>query len=402
MATAKRKRGYGNGSVYYRESDQRWVGSFTLGKKPNGKPDVKTVYGKTEAECHKKLKEVIEEARKSEYVYVQKDTVSSYLNTWLTTVKKIQLKDKSYDRLEQTISHNVNPKIGNIQLGALSTEDIQKMIADLQKDGSSYSTIKKAYDAVNAAYKWGLQCRPPKVKYNPAQGVILPSKKQFDPSEIKFYTAEEAKKISEMALMKYKKGAPYYPLGGLVVLLLNTGLRLGEVTALEWERDIDFDNKTLTVHHTIVTVKNRAKDAEKAYIVKDQKTTKTDAGQDRVIPLNDDSLFALRTLQETTGKYKYVLATKAGRRKSARDIDKIVRRVIIRAGFPEEKVYGPHALRHTFATLLLLSGVDIKVVSELLGHSNVTITYNTYIHIIKEIKAKAISQLPNFISGTKT
>ena len=147
MATAKRKRGYGNGSVYFRESDQRWVGSFTLGKKPNGRPDVKTVYGKTEAECHKKLKEIIEEARKSEYVYVQKDTVSSYLNTWLTTVKKIQLKDKSYDRLEQTINHNVNPKIGNIQLGALSTEDVQKMIADLQEEGSSHSTIKKAYDA---------------------------------------------------------------------------------------------------------------------------------------------------------------------------------------------------------------------------------------------------------------
>ena len=65
---------------------------------------------------------------------------------------------------------------------------------------------------------------------------------------------------------------------------------------------------------------------------------------------------------------------------------------------PEDKIYGPHALRHTFATLLLSNGVDIKTVSELLGHADVNITYNTYIHVIKEQKAKAVASLPNLIS----
>lgn len=109
-------------------------------------------------------------------------------------------------------------------------------------------------------------------------------------------------------------------------------------------------------------------------------------------------MFALNALKAVTGKSKYVLATKDGNRKSARDIDKLVRRVILRAGFPEEKVYGPHALRHTFATLLLQTGTDVKIVSELLGHSTVSITYNTYIHVIKEQKAKALSSLPNIVS----
>ena len=112
--TAKRNRGYGNGSVYFRESDQRWVGKYKIGIKDDGRPAMKVVYGKSEAECHKKLKEIIEEANKTEYVQVQKSTVEDYMNNWLTSVKKNELKPKSYDRLEQTVKLYVNPAIGSI------------------------------------------------------------------------------------------------------------------------------------------------------------------------------------------------------------------------------------------------------------------------------------------------
>ena len=400
VATAQRKRNHGTGSVYFNEKENVWIGAYTVGKKPNGKPDVKHVRGKTEAECHRKLNKLIDESKKSDYVYVQKDTLENYLDNWLTTVKRLQLKPKSYDRLEQTIRKDVAPAIGQIQIGALTTADVQKMIADMQANDKSRSSIKKAYDAVNAAYKWGLKCTPPAVRSNPCSGVELPGTDKFDPVEIKFYTADEARKISEVALQRYKKGTPWYPLGGLVVVGLNTGLRVGELAALEWDRDIDMEARLLYVHKNVVVVKDRSKDAKRSYTEKEQNSTKTDAGQDRVIPLNDDAIAALNTLKQVTGNSKYVFATKDGNRKSLRDLDKIVRRVIRRAGFPEEKVYGPHSLRHTFATLLLSNGVDVKVVSELLGHSSVMITYNTYIHVIKEQKAKALSSLPNFITAS--
>ena len=237
------------------------------------------------------------------------------------------------------------------------------------------------------------------MKYNPAAAVTLPARKSFDTPDFRFYTEEEARKISETALQKYPNGTPWYPLGELVVILLNTGIRLAEATALQWDRDIDLENRLLYVHKTVVTVKNRDARVKKKYITKEQVTTKSDAGQDRVIPLNDDAFYAFTSLKEKTGDSLYVFATKDGNRKSARDIDKIVRRVEKRAGLPDEKVYGPHALRHTFATLLLANGTDIKLVSELLGHADVGITYNTYIHVIKEQKAKAVASLPNFISG---
>lgn len=269
MATANRKRGYGNGTVYLRQSDQRWVGKYKIGTKPDGKPDVKIVYGKTEAECHKKLKAAIDEANKTQYVYVKKETVADFLDTWLTTVKKLELKPKSYDRLEQTINYDVKPYIGSIQVGSLTSDDVQGMLSKMKDSGKAHSSVKKAYDAVNAAYKWGLSSRPPKVKENPVMAVTIPSKKLFDQPEIKFYTKEEAIKISQAALAKYKCGTPHYPLGGAVVLAMNTGLRLGELIALEWDKDIDLENRMLYVHHTIVTVKDRTENAEKKYIVKE-------------------------------------------------------------------------------------------------------------------------------------
>ena len=399
MGTAKKKMDYGEGSVYFVKNKGIWVGAYTAGIKPNGQPDKRTVRAKSEQECRRKLKALSDELRKTDYVYVQHDTFATYITQWLTTVKRMQLKERSYDRLEHTVTRDVIPYIGHIQLANVTTDDIQKMLADLKDAGRAYSSIKKAFEAVNASFKWGLAVHPPKVKYNPATAVARPNKKVFPPSDIRFYTEEEARMISETALMKYKCGTPWYPLGELVVILLNTGIRLAEATALQWDRDIDLDNRLLYVHKTVVTVRNRESAAKKKYVTKEQDSTKSVAGQDRVIPLNDDAYYALLSLKAKTGKSPYVFATKDGTRKSARDIDKIVRRVEVRAGLPEEKIYGPHALRHTFATLLLSNGTDIKLVSELLGHADVGITYNTYIHVIKEQKAKAVASLPNFISG---
>ena len=401
MATATRKREFGNGSIYFVEKENVWIGAYTAGKKPNGRPDVKKVRGRTEAEARRKLNNLIDELKKTDYVYVQKDVYAIYIRNWLTNVKRLELKERSYDRLEQTIETDVIPYIGQIQLAALTTDHIQQMIGQLVDEGRKYSTVKKAYDAVNASFNWGLATQPPKVKYNPASAVRLPKKKVLSPTEIKFYNEKEAALIAQTALEKYPNGTPWYPLGELVVILLNTGLRLGEAVALQWDRDIDLENRLLYLHNTVVTVKNREKDTEKKFITKEQESTKTDAGQNRVIPLNDDCLSALQSLKAKTGDSPYVFATKDGKRKSARDIDKIVRRVEKRAGLPEEKIYGPHALRHTFATLLLSNGVDIKTVSELLGHSDITVTYNTYIHVIKEQKAKAVASLPNLTSVSK-
>lgn len=392
--TAKRNRGYGNGSVYFRESDQRWVGKYKIGIKDDGRPAMKVVYGKSEAECHKKLKEIIEEANKTEYVQVQKSSVEDYMNNWLTSVKKNELKPKSYDRLEQTVKLYVNPAIGSIQLQAIKPKDVQTMINNLRESGKSHSTIKKAYEAVNACFKLGVIQKT--VSHNPAVGVTIPSRKVLPSKKIQFYTKDEAAALTKQAMSCWGNGKRRYPLGAFVPLLLNTGLRASELLALKWESDVDLKEKTLTIHNNVVFVRDRTK--EKGYKLLEQDSVKTDAGQDRTIPLNDDAVAALLDIYQITGDDQYVMTTSEKTIVKPRQLDQMFRRIAVAAGMPEEKIYGVHSLRHTFATLLLSNNVDIKTVSKLLGHSDVTITYNTYIHVIKEQEAKALESIPKLIT----
>ena len=391
--TAKRIRGYGNGSVYFRASDQRWVGKYKIGMKADGKPAMKVVYAKTEAECHRKLKAVIDEAAKTEYIEVQKSTVKDYMENWLTSVKKNELKPKSFDRLEQTLTLYVYPSIGHIQLDAINTKDVQTMINELRDSGKSHSTIKKAYDAVNACFKLGVIQKT--IARNPAIGVTIPSKKVLPPKKIQFYTKDEAALLIKQAMSSWGNDKRRYPLGAFVPLLINTGLRAGELLALRWREDVDLENKTITVHNNMVFVRDR--DKEKGYKLLEQESVKTDAGQDRAIPLNDGAVAALLDIYQVTGNYPYVMTTSAENIVKPRQLDQMFRRIATAAGMPQEKIFGVHALRHTFATLLLTNGIDIKTVSSLLGHSDVTITYNTYIHVIKEQKAKALDMIPSLI-----
>lgn len=388
----KKRREKGTGGISQRK-DGLYQGSYDAGVKPDGKRDVKYVYAKTEPECKRKLNALIKEIHKTEYIHVQKISVKDYMNLWLTSVKALELKPKSYDRLEQTVNYQVIPYIGQLQLQSIASDDVQDMITKLTAEGKSYSSIKKAYEAVNAAFKWGQLCDPPKVKKNPAANIKLPNRKLFTQKQIPFYTAEEAAKLTATALHICNNGARRYPLGAFVPLIINTGLRASEVLALKWKADIDLENRILTVHNNVVFVKDREKD--KGYKLLEQDTVKTDAGQDRAIPLNDAAYNALLNLQKLTGEKTWVLTTRNNTQMKPRQLDQMFRRIAVASELPEEKIYGVHALRHTFATLLLTNGVEIKTVSELLGHSDVTITYNTYIHIIKEQKAKALDAIPS-------
>ena len=389
----KKRREQGTGGISQRK-DGLWQGRFDAGVKPNGKRDVKYVYAKTEAECKRKLREMIKQIHSTEYINVQKGTVKGYMNSWLLDVKKNDLKPKSFDRLEQTLELDVYPYIGHLQLQALKSKDVQDMINTLKDNGRARSSIKKAYDAVNACFKHGVIQKT--VQNNPAVGVTIPSKKLFPAPKLHFYTAEEATKLSEQAMSRWGNGKRRYPMGAFVPLLINTGMRMGELLALKWDTDVDLDAKQITIHNNMTFIRDRTK--EKGHKLQEQDSTKTEAGQNRPIPLNDQAFAALLDIRQVTGEETYVMSTKNGTVITPRNIDRIFRRIAVGAGLPEEKIYGIHALRHTFATLLLSNGVDIKTVSELLGHSDVTITYNTYIHVVDDLKRKALASIPNILN----
>lgn len=400
----KKKRTYGDGSVFFDKANNRWVGKFRAGSTKDGKPRYAKVYAESRDDAQRLMDDAIRESTKMQPENVGSITVTEFLTTWLQTVEKAHLAPKSYDRKEQSIRLEVIPHIGSIAVGELTSDDVQRMITKLKDAGKSLSTIKKAREAVSAAYRWGMQCKPPKVSSNPALGVQMPTKKTLPPKKIECFSLDEARALCKAAYAVWGNGKRVYRLGGAVELLINSGLRLAEIVALRWTH-VDLDKKFLTVSESTVHVRDYSEDATTRYKYVEQDSTKTASGT-RVIPLNGAAIHALQDLQRVTGSSPYVLATEDGTPVRERALDRMLEAVGKRAGLPDERLVSAHKLRHTFASLFLYGGGkghrgDVKILSELLGHADVATTYNIYTHVLRAIKAEDLEQMPA-VTGEET
>lgn len=378
------KRDYGDGSISQRK-DGSWTARIFLGKSADGKQKIKAIYGKTEKEVKKKMKEFKDEMIKYDNTNLPKLTVSDIINDWLKT-KRYEVKPSSFDRIERTVNNLILPRIGFAQATSLTPNNIQNLLNDLADEGYSYSAIKKVYEALNAPLK--IAVIRDQLRKNPCETVIIP-KNTFDKEgDVEFYNEEQVKQITDAALEQYSNGEYIYKHGRGLIILLNTGMRIGELLALKWE-NVNFDKKTIRVAETRGTVIDRdRKDDEKKYKSVDL-STKTKAGT-RIIPMNKKAEEALLYFKSLKYKSPYVLANGDNSVIPYKNLQKAMKHILEKTNIN----YGSlHALRHTFATRLFKRGVEVKVVSELLGHSSVKITYDTYIHVIKEQKVEAINIL---------
>lgn len=370
------------------EIKQREDGRYEI-KVTVGRNKRRSVYGKTEAEVRKKARQLLEEAAKFNLSNISKMTVRTYMTNWLLTVKKPDLKPGSYDRVEQSVNYQILPYIGDIQISAFNANDIQNMINELLVN-LSYSTVKKAYNNLNACME--LAVIMGEIVKNPVKGVRLPSAKNKEKKNVTAYTPKEIAAIVEEAKRTYSNGAPAYRYGYLIILLLNTGMREGEPLYLKWE-DVDLEKRRLYVHGNVVEVKNREKNAASKYVIIEQETPKTDKST-RYIPLNDNAIDALEHLRSIIRDNHHVIATKNHTLVSPRKVYKTMESILDRCGITG-KTNLVHALRHTFATTLIRNGTDIKVVSEILGHEDVSTTLKVYHHVVDEQKESAVTQLDN-------
>ena len=358
----------------------------------------KSFYGKSEAEARRKAREYRNSQNISnEKEFTKIDTFGEYVYKWLIKYKYGKIKDSSYDILERVYFNQLNNHyIASLKLNELTIENMQQYINDIDKKYSN-SILKKVIEVISPPLK--LAVIEGKILYNILDSVNIPRKNDIidinkDPNEDFFYTEDEVNKIVKACMSGYgnnQRDNRRYRYAPCYVLLLNTGMRIGELTCLTWD-DVDFDKKTIRINKTTSIVKNRDKNADnkKLYLI----TTPKTPNSNRYIPMNTSSETILRELKRRQMiediNTKFVVSTPEGNMMLIRVMEQTFKRICDEHGV---KSKGLHALRHTFGSMLLNKGVDIKVISKVLGHSTVKFTYDRYIHIINNMEAQAINLL---------
>lgn len=216
------KRDNGTGTIYQGEN-KTWVGKIYLGLDENGKGKFKYFSGKTEAEVKKKIREYNQSGTKIE---TKKISLQEYLNNWLKTYKRGTIKASSYDAIENTARNQIIPYIGMIQLQKITATDIQTLLVELKEKGYSYSMVKKAHDCLNAMFNHATIADD--VKKNPMLLVHMLSHSEFEKKDIRYFSQEECALIIEECARQYSTGKLVYQYADAYILMLNTGIRLGE------------------------------------------------------------------------------------------------------------------------------------------------------------------------------
>lgn len=385
-----KRRDKGEGSKRLRKYG-RYEYRYVAGRRPDGKAIYKSFTAKTERELNRKIKEYNEDRTK--YIVKAEATMfRDYAEFWMKTVKYPILKPVSYDRLEQTYNTVCN-YIGWIQLGSVSTEDIQSMINDLSAT-KAYSTVKKHYEFVKGVFQYAYNSQ--KITFDPCPAVQLPIERNMKVKTKKTEILPEniTEKMYEFNNTLQQSNNQFFKHAPVLLLILNTGMRIGEALALEWN-DVDFKNKTLRINKTLTKAKERDEKGE--VVGKNKKTfsdiTKTESGN-RLIPLNDMATSLLMQIQDYNKRKKiktdYVACTADGGYVSERNILRTYKSIL---GLVGAEDYTIHALRHTFASRLLKGGIEISVVSKLLGHADINTTYSTYIHVLSEQMTDVMSSI---------
>lgn len=395
MSNRTNKKGKGEGNIRQR-ADGTWEARFTAGKKDDGKQIQRSIYGKTRAEVSKKLIEVLNELNTGDYIPPNKLTLAIWLELWLKQYASIILRPSTYISYEGYIYNHINPVMGGILLKDLTSERIQVFYNDKfqngrtdGKGGLSPKTIRNLHNMLHKALDQA--CRNNLIAKNIAKHSVLPKRER---KEMRVLSRKEQKELI------LKIGTER--LGFAILFDLSTGLRIGELCGLKWQ-DIDFSKKTFQVRRTLQrlkTSKTEQQESETAKTKVVEGKVKTDKGY-REIPIQDKIFTELLEYQERQKQEKeeasdaytgndYVFTSPIGGAVEPSTMRDMFNRLLKLANIEHANF---HALRHTFATRAIESGVPIKAVSDILGHATVQLTMDLYCHSSMDLKRDAVNKM---------
>ena len=377
-------RGNGEGTIYKR-NDGYWIGQITVGVDPKtGKRKRKTFSGKTRKEVADQMTEIKHDLLKGNYTEPSNIKVAEWLNEWIEG-RKHSLAYSTYRNYKGKIKNHLIPSIGEMKISDLTSRQIQRLLKDKLEDGRvdgkgglSTRSVKYIYQTLHAALEQAVKERI--VSHNVCEAVEVPKKQE----EKKLHTWNKDQ-INKFLTTAKDMGRFYE----VFYLALNTGMRKGELLGLKWE-DVSIENKRINVTRQLVSGEEGL----------EFKKVKTNSGN-RVIPLTNKVVAFLKKLKIQQKENKLalgeayhdsdlVLCRENGKNIYPRALTRDYDPIIEKAGIPRIRF---HDLRHTFATQFLEAGGNIKILQQILGHSSISVTMDTYSHVTDDMLNMAAEKM---------
>lgn len=386
----------------YKRKDGRYEGRYIIGyENVYGKAIYRSVYAKTYKEIILKLEEaenkvfeevqlqrllreerekcsqkgIIENVLNIQFDENQKDRakilLAEWLKEWLESYKKYTIKQSSYTRYSNVVNRHLVPRLGHYELKNLRTDIIQGYVkATIEENKIAVSTVRGHIVILSAALKQAK--KEGIIDKNPCEDIILPKKLIKKPV---YLDVKEAQKLETVL-----RNSRDHKKSTAVLFALKTGIRLGELAALKW-KDVDFGEQVIHISDSVQRVKNSEKNSTKTKMVFEG--TKS-YSSNRIIPMNPEIYELLYQYYETM-KHKgnfsetFVFTNRKNSFIDPRVYQHYFRHILKKAGIRHVNF---HALRHTFATHAASKNMQISVLSRILGHSNVGLTLQLYVHVL--------------------
>ena len=383
-----KRRASGEGNIRKRK-DERWEGRYTAGYDPQtGKRITKNVLGKTQAEVREKLKAAIKQAEETDLVRGGQYTLVQWLHYWMDNYGKVYLRPSSQVNYNGFLNHQIadDPVMGTIKLLKVRGRDLQTFYARMaesgrvvrreskdQPKGLSPKSIRNMHFFISHALEQAVKEKL--ITENPCRNCVLPRREK-----------KEMKTLPLDDLNAFFAEAKRSGIFELYYTEMATGLRRGELVGIKWS-DINFDENSIYIQRQITRVNG---------VVQESPLKTANAYRQIIVPPEVTAMLREK-MERENGKSVYAFSAKSGDAMCPDSMLDMLHRVLKRAGLPQVRF---HDLRHTFATLALQNGVDVKTLSGLLGHYSAGFTLDTYGHITPAMKQDAANKIGGFLSGT--
>lgn len=384
MARTKNSRSAAGAGSIRQRADGTWEARVTIGADPGtGKPDRKSVYGKTQAEVRKKMTVIQRAVDAGTYQAPDKTTVSEWLNEWMKTFCAAKVKPLTYSSYDVAIKNHIKPAIGALKVQSVRGVHVQKLYNGMIAAGLSPKTVKNVaailHKAFSVAQKQGM------IQVNPCDAAELPKA-----------TSKEIKPLTDAEIPLFLKAISGHPMENAYALCLFAGLREGECLGLSWPQ-VDFEARRITISQQL---QHEKKKGAKYYIA-----PSTKSGRPRQIEPPEIAFQYLRAERKRQAENRLVagelwsnpdnlvFTDSTGGHLAISTFYKAFKRIAASIGRPDAR---PHDLRHTAATVAIASGADIKSVQDLLGHATASFTLNVYAHSSDQMKKDTAARMQSY------